>query len=164
MGLYVRPFDAVIGVAVGLAGQLLLLPLLYLPLEHVIPNLNQRLKEPAQHLTGGFSGGGSLAVIGALTVMVVPVVEELFFRGLVLRSLLRLTKGAGPRLGVVLAVVTTGVIFGLAHFEALELLGLAAFGVVLSAMAVRFRRLGPSIFAHATFNFLAILSVAGILH
>jgi hypothetical protein len=31
-------------------------------------------------------------------------------------------------------------------------------------MAYRFRRLGPGIFAHATFNLLAILSVAGILH
>ncbi|HUI04537.1 MAG TPA: CPBP family intramembrane glutamic endopeptidase [Acidimicrobiales bacterium] len=164
MGLWVRPWDPVIGVAAGLAGQILLLPLLYLPLEHVIPHLDQRLKEPAQHLTGGFTGGGSLAVIGALTVLVVPVVEELFFRGLVLRSLLRLLRGAGPRAGPVAAVLVTGLIFGLAHFEALELLGLVAFGVVLSAMAVRFRRLGPSIFAHATFNFLAILSVAGVLH
>jgi len=163
MGLHVRRWDPVIGIVIGLAGQLVLLPILYLPLEPVIPHLDQRLKEPAQHLTGGFTGGGSLAVIGALTVLVVPVVEELFFRGLVLRSMLRLTQGAG-RIGPALAVVVTGVIFGLAHFEALELLGLAAFGVVLSIMAARFRRLGPSIFAHATFNFLAILSVAGVLH
>ena len=51
--------------------------------------------------------------------------------------------------------MTTGVVFGLAHFETLELLGLAAFGVVLSLLAIRFRRLGPCMFAHATFNLLA---------
>ena len=99
-------------------------------------------------------------VIGILTVAVVPVVEELFFRGLVLRALVRVCRPLGPALGPALACVSTGIIFGLAHFEALQLLGLAAFGVVLSVMAYRFRRLGPSIFAHATFNLLAVVAVA----
>jgi len=137
--------------------------LLYLPLEHVVPHLDQRLKEPAQHLTGGFPGS-DLAVIAVLTVIVVPVVEELFFRGLVLRGLLRLFTRAGPVIGVALAVVADGVLFGLAHFELLQLLGLSVFGVVLSLMAYKLRRLGPGIFAHGMFNLMAILSVAGILH
>jgi CAAX protease family protein len=163
MGLRVRPWDPVIGLLVGVAGQLLLLPVLYLPLEHVVPHLDQRLKEPAQHLTGGFPGS-DLAVIAFLTVVVVPVIEETFFRGLVLRGLLRVCRGAGPVLGVGLAAIADGVIFGLAHFELLELLGLAAFGAVLALMAYKFRRLGPGIFAHGMFNLLAILSVAGVLH
>jgi len=166
MGLEVRPWDVVIGPLAGLAGQLLLLPLLYLPLEHVVPNLGNKLSQPAKHLTGGFPGA-DLAVIAILTVVAVPVVEELFFRGLVLRGLLAALRRAGPVVGVVLAVVGDGVIFGLAHFELLELLGLAAFGVVLAVMAYRFRRLGPCIFAHATFNLVAVLSVAfptGLLH
>jgi membrane protease YdiL (CAAX protease family) len=163
VGLKVRPWDVLIGSAVGLAGQLLLLPVLYLPLEHVVPHLDQKLKVPAQHLTGGFPGS-DLAIIAFLTVVVVPVVEEMFFRGLVLRSLLRVFKGAGPVLGVGIAVVVDGVVFGLAHFELLELLGLAAFGAVLALMAYKFKRLGPGIFAHGMFNLLAILSVAGILH
>jgi hypothetical protein len=163
LGLEVRPWDVLIGPLIGFGGQILLLPLLYLPLEHVVPHLDQRLKVPAQHLTGGFPGS-DLAVIAVLTVVVVPVVEELFFRGLVLRSLLRLFAGAGPVIGVGLAVVADGVIFGLAHFELLQLLGLAVFGTVLSLMAYKLRRLGPGIFAHAVFNLMAILSVAGILH
>jgi hypothetical protein len=163
LGLEVRPWDIVIGPVIGFGGQILLLPLLYLPLEHVVPHLDQRLKVPAQHLTGGFPGS-DLAVIAVLTVVVVPVVEELFFRGLVLRSLLRLFAGAGPVVGVALAVVADGVVFGLAHFELLQLLGLAVFGTVLSLMAYKLRRLGPGIFAHGMFNLMAILSVAGILH
>jgi len=163
MGLEVHGWDVLIGPALGLGGQLLLLPLLYLPLQHAIPHLDQRLKQPAQHLTGGFPGA-DLAVIAVLTVVVVPVVEELFFRGLVLRGLLGVFKRAGPVVGAALAIVADGVIFGLAHFELLQLLGLAAFGIVLSVAAYKFRRLGPGIFAHATFNLLAILSVAGILH
>jgi membrane protease YdiL (CAAX protease family) len=163
LGLEVHGWDMLTGPLIGLGGQFLLLPLLYLPLQHVIPHLDQRLKAPARHLTGGFPGS-DLAFIAVLTVVVVPVVEELFFRGLVLRGLLRAFVRSGPVIGVTLAVVADGIIFGLAHFEALQLLGLSVFGVVLSLMAYRFRRLGPGIFAHAVFNLLAILSVAGILH
>ncbi len=161
MHLEFRGVDFIVGPLVGFGGQLVLLPLLYLPLEHVIPHLNQKLAQPAKHLTGGFPGA-DLAVIGVLTVVVVPVVEELLFRGLFLRGALRAFAGAGRRLGPVLAVVCTGVVFGLAHLEALETLGLAAFGVVLAFMAYRWRRLGPCILAHASFNLVAILALATI--
>jgi membrane protease YdiL (CAAX protease family) len=159
MGLSFRRWDPVYGVVAGLVGQFGLVTLLYLPWEHFNPKLSQELAQPAKHLTGGFPGV-DLAVIGVLTVLVVPVVEELFFRGLVLKGFLRLFGGAGRILGPVLAVTTTGIVFGLAHGELLELLGLAAFGIVLSVMAYKFKRLGPSIFAHATFNLAAILDIA----
>ena len=159
MRLEVRPWDVIIGPVVGIGGQLVLLRLLYLPLEHFVPHLSQRLSEPAKHLTGGFPGA-DLAVIAVLTVVVVPVVEEMFFRGLVLGGFLRLFNGAGRVLGPVLACCASGIVFGLAHFELLALLGLAVFGVVLSVMAYKFQRLGPCIFAHATFNLIAILVIA----
>jgi uncharacterized protein len=159
MGLRFRPWDPVIGGVIGVAGQFVLLPLLYLPWEHADPHLSHELQEPAKHLTGGFPGV-DLAVIAVLTVVVVPVVEELFFRGLVLKGFLRLFRGAGRVLGPALAVTLTGIVFGAAHGELLELLGLAAFGIVLSVMAYRFKRLGPNIFAHATFNLVAILVIA----
>jgi membrane protease YdiL (CAAX protease family) len=159
MGLRFQWWDPLVGVGVGLAGQYILVNLLYLPWEHVDPGLSKELAQPAKHLTGGFPGV-DLAVIAALTVLVVPVVEELFFRGLVLRGFLRLFAGAGRVLGPLLAITTTGIVFGLAHAELLELLGLAAFGIVLSSMAYRFERLGPGIFAHATFNLVAIVGIA----
>lgn len=161
MGLSFRAVDFVVGPAVGFASQLLLLPLLYLPLEHVVPHLSQRLEQPAKHLTGGFPGA-DLAVIAVLTVVVVPVVEETVFRGLFLRGSLRAFAGAGPVVGPVLATVSTGVVFALAHFEALQFLGLAVFGIVLSVMAYRARRLGPCITAHAAFNLVAIVFVAAL--
>jgi uncharacterized protein len=166
MGLRFRPWDPVIGVVIGLLGQFVLVTLLYLPWEQLDPHLAHELEQPAKHLTGGFPGS-DLVVIGVLTVLVVPVVEELFFRGLLLRGCLRLFRGAGRIVGPTLAVVTTGVVFGLAHAELLELLGLAAFGVVLSVLAYRSKRLGPSIFSHATFNLVAIVGVAhqsGMVH
>ncbi len=166
MGLRFRWWDPILGIAVGLGGQYVLVTVLYLPWEHFDPKLSQQLSQPAKHLTGGFPGV-DLAVIATLTVLVVPVIEELFFRGLVLRGFVRLFGGAGRTLGPVLAVTATGIVFGLAHAELLELLGLSAFGIVLSVMAYRCRRLGPCIFAHAAFNLVAIVGIAsqtGWLH
>lgn len=159
MGLAIRPWDLVVGPVVGVASQLVLIPLLYLPLDYVIPHLQRRLSGPANHLTGGFPGA-DLVVIGVLTVLVVPIVEELLFRGLVLRAFLRLLGPAGRRLGPALAIVCTGVVFGLAHAEWLDLLGLAVFGMVLAWLAHRTRRLGPGMLAHGAFNLVAVVAVA----
>jgi membrane protease YdiL (CAAX protease family) len=56
------------------------------------------------------------------------------------------------------AVAGSSIVFGLAHFEALQLPALVAFGVVLGIMAVRTKRLGPSIFAHAGFNLVTMIA------
>jgi len=159
MGLAVRPWDMVVGPVVGVASQLILVPLLYLPLEPFVHHLHRQLSGPANHLTGGFPGA-DLAVIGVLTVLVVPVVEELLFRGLVLRAFLRIFGSSGRRIGPALAIVATGVVFGLAHAEWLELLGLAVFGMVLAWLAYRTQRLGPGMFAHGAFNLVAVIAVA----
>ncbi len=81
-----------------------------------------------------------------------PIVEELFFRGLLLRSLLGRTPPP-------VAIVVSAVLFGLAHFEAVQFAGLAAFGVVLGVLAWRTGRLTPGIGAHAAFNAAAVISV-----
>lgn len=146
------------GIVIGIVGQLAV-DLLYLPFEHAIPSLQHDLNAPANRLTGGFHGP-DLAVIGVLTVVVVPIVEETFFRGLLLQSLVRLFRGAGSRLGPTLAVVSTGILFGLAHAEPVQLAGLALFGIVLSVMAYRTGRLGACMFAHAAFNGFAVVVVA----
>ena len=153
-----RRSDPLVGIGVGLGGQFVLLPLLYIPVQYFVPHLSEKLDQPAKHLTGGFRGS-EVALIAFLTVVVVPIVEELTFRGLMLRGFLRAFARAGRTLGPALAVVATGVVFGLAHVEALEFLGLMAFGTVLAVLAYKTNRLGPSIFAHGTFNLVAILLV-----
>jgi hypothetical protein len=142
---------------VFLGGALqLFLYLCYLP-EHA-----QNLSKPVHTLLGG--GSGWLLIIpGVLTVLFVPVFEELFFRGVLLRAFLVLCATRAAALGVVLAVVLDGAIFGLAHLGNdawIQLPGLGFVGVVLAALAVLFGRLGPSIVTHASFNAAVVIAFA----
>jgi membrane protease YdiL (CAAX protease family) len=99
-------------------------------------------------------------VLAVLATVGAPLVEETFFRGLLLRSLL-----AKWRPGV--AIVLQAVLFGCCH--ASPVYGLrnvsvvavtASGGVVFGWLAVRYGRLGPGMVAHATFNAIALVALA----
>ncbi|MGO9559149.1 MAG: lysostaphin resistance A-like protein [Acidimicrobiales bacterium] len=160
-GCRLRPWpDVPLGIAVGVASQFLLIPLLELPLQPFVPHLTQRLGGPANQLLSPAtsSGTGGLVLVAVLICVGSPIVEELFFRGLVLRALLWRLRPLGSRLGPALSIVLTGLFFGLVHFEALQFLGLAGFGMVLGLLAWRSGRLGPSIVAHMAFNATTVIA------
>lgn len=146
------PFDAAIGVVIGVATQLVLIPLLYLPFERADPTLRHRLEAPAKTDTGAIHGGWQIAVLVLFLAVGAPIVEELFFRGLLLRSL---ALWLGPTAGV----VGSAIVFGLAHFEVLQLAALILFGLILGTLAYTSGRLGPGIFAHSAFNAVTVLSL-----
>jgi membrane protease YdiL (CAAX protease family) len=159
-GLLLRPWpDLVLGPVIGVASQLALVPLLELPLLPFVHNLSQEVGKPAQELTSGVHGAG-LVVLALFVCVGSPLVEELFFRGLLLRSLLGVGGRLGRTLGPVLSIAVTSLLFALAHFEAIQFLGLAGFGAVLGYLAWRTGRLGPGIVAHASFNAVAIVAIA----
>jgi membrane protease YdiL (CAAX protease family) len=145
-------WDLPIGALVGLACQYLLVPLLYLPFRHFDRSIDQQLSQPVHQDTGGVHTPATAVVILLFLAIGAPLFEELFFRGLLLRSLL-------GRLPAVVAILITSVLFALAHFEAVQFAGLAVFGVVVGYLAWRTGRLGPSIGAHVAFNAAAVLSV-----
>jgi membrane protease YdiL (CAAX protease family) len=101
----------------------------------------------------------TFVVFGAVAVFGAPVVEELFFRGLLLRSLTSV-------LGVAPAIAVQAVLFGLAHFS--PLLGLANFSVmtIIAAAGTIFgitawwRRTGTSAVAHGAFNLVSVVAAA----
>ena len=97
----------------------------------------------------------SFIIVALLAVVGAPIVEELFFRGVVQGAFL-------DSMGTVGAIGISSVLFGLAHVN--PILGLANVSVVAAVTAagvvfgitVRLRRLGSSIFAHAFFNMVAV--------
>ena len=97
-----------------------------------------------------------LAVI-CIAVIAAPLVEELFFRGLLLRALAR-------RVGWAWANVGQAALFTLAHTDPTAglhntevLIRIGVLGLVFGYTATRTRRLGPGIVAHAITNTLAVV-------
>jgi hypothetical protein len=156
VGLRFRWID-LLGLPIGLGGQFVV-ALMYVPIAPHVHNFNQRFDAPSQRLTGGSHGTGYI-IVAICTVVGAPFFEELFFRGVLLRALARLFGTVGGWVGPALAIIITGILFGLAHAESLQLLGLATFGVILSFISYRTGRLGMNMIAHASFNLVALAAV-----
>ena len=147
------------GLAIGVAAQYVV-ALLYAPFQHHIHNFDA----PSQKLTGGAHGGGIVVVVVAVVILA-PAMEELFFRGLLFKALARLFTPLGPGLtsargvGVVLAVIADGLLFGLAHGEWVQLPGLALLGAALAAISYKTGGLGMNMAAHSAFNLVAVVTI-----
>ena len=148
LGLRAEPRDAPLGLAMGAATQAFLVPLLYFPILRLLDRSPDDVAEEARELTDRATGLGVVLLI-LVVVLVAPVVEEIFYRGLLLRSLER-------RVGDGWALVVSSVVFGLAHLQALQLPALVMFGLVAGFLAQRWGRLGPPIFAHIAFNAVTV--------
>ena len=138
---HVRAAD-VAGLVVGVFTQVVLLPLLYLPFRSLFDD--DELSAPAEELLSGIDGAG-LVAMGIGVVVVAPIVEELFFRGLLLGTMRR-------RWGTAAAVVASSLFFGATHFQPLQFAGLTAAGLVFAAAVVKTGRLGTAIAVHVGFN------------
>lgn len=145
-GLSLRPVDVPLGVIAGVAVQLVVVPLLYVPILRLTGTSSNDLSAPARALADKATGPIGWLLLVLIVVVGAPVVEELFFRGLFLRSL---QKHGLPDWA---AIVICAAVFGAVHFQLLQFVGLFAIGLVLSTMAVRTGRLGMSIFTHMGFN------------
>jgi membrane protease YdiL (CAAX protease family) len=84
-----------------------------------------------------------------MVVVLAPVVEELFYRGLVLRAFER-------RLGPAPALWLTALWFAAAHFQGIQFPILLGVGLVTGLMTQWTGRLGPAIAAHVAFNALTV--------
>jgi membrane protease YdiL (CAAX protease family) len=144
-GFVLRLGDAkalIVGAVLEVALTLALLPILQLDPDAQNQQLLSDLKEHRDAATV------VLFVVGA--VIFAPIVEELLFRGVLLRALLRRFEPA-------YAVLASGIIFALVHYvgdpNTLPFLpALAGLGVVLAVVALRSGDLSTSIFIHAGFN------------
>jgi uncharacterized protein len=149
-GLRFRASDLA-GVPIGVGLQLIFVPVLYWFLELVGLDISQ-LNKPAEQLSDKARGGFGVAMLMVLVVIGAPFVEELFFRGLVLRSF-----QAGHRDG--LALVGSAVMFAVIHFQPLQFPGLLLFGLVAGYAAQRTRRLGLAMAIHLGFNLTAVIGL-----
>jgi membrane protease YdiL (CAAX protease family) len=117
----------------------------------------QQVQQPQQIATDISAGAKALAVFTA--VIVAPVTEELFFRGI-------LYRGIRDRHGVALGVIGSAVVFGAVHAPAdawrnvLFLQTLMCFtGAGLALIYERRANLVASVAAHMAFNVIGVIAI-----
>ncbi|TML59840.1 MAG: CPBP family intramembrane metalloprotease [Actinobacteria bacterium] len=155
-GWRVRPVDLGFGLAGSLAARaasgVVVSP---------IPTPFHHVRAPDRSVFARVAHGrAGWAVLVVVVCVGAPLVEELFFRGLLQT---RLVDVAGPVGGIVI----TSVLFGAAHLLAWQgwltlvyALAVAGGGLVLGTLRYYTRRLGTSTLAHAFFNAQAVIAVA----
>lgn len=127
--------------------------LFVLPLVSLAGNENQQVVEDLMD-----AGGVELAVYLVAAGLLAPVLEELLFRGLLLRALVR-------RLDPLYAVAVCGLLFGAVHLtdfsigSVARLPALVLLGTFSSVLAVRSGGLSQPILLHLGFNLVTVLSV-----
>jgi hypothetical protein len=139
--------DVWTGLSGGIVGRMI--PTLFLVLVVLGTNGFGRSNSVAPKVLGSTPDGTTgWVIVIILTVIGAPVVEELFFRGLIQGAFSR-------RVGAVPAIFITALIFSFAHlanegpFAPIELFPVA---LVLGYLRHRSGRLAPGMVAHATFN------------
>jgi membrane protease YdiL (CAAX protease family) len=100
----------------------------------------------------------AMLVVGVIAVVGAPIVEELFFRGLVQGAL-------QPRIGARAAVVVQAIAFGLVHYQVG--MGIGTFAITFAVVGVsgllfgvlrwHTHHLAAGMFAHAAFNLVAVV-------
>ena len=146
-GLTMKGRDVPVGLLAGALTQLVLVPIVSWPVEQL---WSIDVDEPTRQLLDNTMG--SRVVLYLVIVVGAPIAEELFFRGLLLRSIAR-------RFDDVAAVVVSALVFSLSHFKPAQIPGLFVVGTVFAVLTRRTGRLGPAIVAHMAFNATALLLV-----
>ncbi len=144
--------DVPVGLIVGFVSQWAIVWLVYLPLQLFTDISSSEISEPAREMTDRASNVVGVVLLVVIVGIGAPIVEEIFYRGLLQRALIR-------RVGEPLGVGGAALAFAVSHFEPLQLPALFLFGIVLGVVAQHYGRLGPAIVAHMVFNLAALVSL-----
>jgi len=154
LGWLMNKADIPVGLAIGVFAQLVLVPLLYVPIFWVIGN--QDVGEVARSLTAAAGTPFDVIALVVLTVVGAPIAEEVLFRGVLHRGLAEMMDDSGSS-GSFLAVVGSSAVFGAAHLQMLQFPALMMFGVIAALAVNRTGRLGTSIWIHVGFNLTTVV-------
>lgn len=169
--------DAGVGVLVGVLSQLVLVPAITLPLLWATGTDADEVSRSATELTDRATTPLGVIVLVLAVGVAAPIVEEIFFRGLMFRAFRKRRNfswlegflGSSSRLDTTapkwnlgVAFVMSSLIFGAIHFQLILLPALTAAGAVFAWLAHRYGRLGPAIWAHMAFNGTTLLSLLAL--
>lgn len=116
-----------------------------------IPDWMNLAQEGQYEMILNFLMTDGVLVYALIAIAVIPAIcEEILFRGYILRAFEK-------SWGIILAILVSGLFFGLFHLQATNLLPLATLGVVLAVMTWLSGSIWPAIFAHFVNNAVAVV-------
>lgn len=146
--LRVSPRQAIVAVVLGVVVQLAVVPAIYWP---ILRFVDQAPGDFAEDLAANAGDPvGAFFFVGAAAV-IAPIVEEWFFRGMLLPALAR-------RFGTMAGVVVSSLLFMLVH-QPISYPGILAIGLILAWLRVATGRLAPAILAHMAFNAVTVIAL-----
>lgn len=145
-GLSLRVGDLPMGIAIGIGAQIASM-LLYIPVRFLMPDSD--VGEVARDLAEKADDPLGVVLLFLVVGLMAPIAEEVFYRGLVLRSIEKRHGGRAALWG-------SALVFAVAHFQVLQFPGLLWFGLVAGYLVQRYGRLGPAIAAHIGFNSIVV--------
>jgi len=150
-GFTMKGRDVWVGLLCGFVGQLLI-GIVLLPLYELFGIDEDEVGQTAEELADRADDPLGVVMLFLVVVIGAAIFEEVFYRGLWMRAI-------ANRFGKVAGVVLSAALFGLMHFQAVDTFALAGFGLIAAALATRYGRLGPAIWAHVAFNLTALISL-----
>ena len=153
MQIRLSPRD-LLGVPLGIVSQLILVPVVMLPLRALFPDsfAPEKIEKRATDLVDN-AHGVWIIVLVLIVVVGAPLVEEIVYRGMLQRSI-------GAPLGKSRALLIVAAWFAAIHFVPVEFVGLFAFATVLGWVFDRNQTLGMNIITHMAFNATGLVLVA----
>ena len=113
------------------------------------------LIEDGDGTAGGISGW--IVLLAVLTAIVIPITEEIVYRGLLWSALEKRGMGELP------VLIVSSVIFAAAHLEPARFPILFVLGVALGYGRIRTGRIGPCVAAHIYFNSVGMIALLATL-
>ncbi len=150
LGLRMKLRDVPIGLAIGVACQLVLVPALYWVVFKLIGVKD--ISAAARELTDRATDPLSIILVFLVVGIGAPIAEEIYFRGMAQRIF-------GRKLRPEWAILAAAAFFAGSHLQPLQFPALLVFGIILGVLAWKSGRIGPSIWAHVGFNVVAAASL-----
>lgn len=146
--------DVLVGIPLGIFGQLILVNLVNWPLSQLFPDTFSfdDVSKRAQDIVATAPGLWILVLI-LIVVVGAPIVEEIVYRGCLQAGLI---SSAGRNIGI----VVTAAIFAAIHLAPVEFPGLFVFALLLGIAREKTGTLGLPIVTHFAFNATGLLLVS----
>jgi hypothetical protein len=153
LGLRMKAIDVPVGLAIGVASQLVMVPVLYWLVFKVIGVKD--VSAAARALTDRATDPLSIVLVFVVVAIGAPLAEEIYFRGFAQRIF-------GRKVAPHWAILASATFFAASHMQVLQFPALLVFGLILGFLAWRSGRLGPAIWAHVGFN--TVTAVTLVFH